>query len=541
MTKKRIAAIFASLLIFIIVVGISMYANRDQSKTLMGSYHRELPAADWGGDALQGIDENFAVDESFSTHLPLVIIDTAGIQPPIYTEKRMVKGFMTYADIEGIEPYVKGSISIISGNEKNTIGDEPVTTSQMFIKRRGNSSMIYAKAQYLLKLITDKGEENKVSILNMGEDNEWILNGSMADKSMIRNYLPYKIAAQFMPYTPDNEICEVVIKNGEEYTYQGVYLMGENIKQGKDRVDIEKFKKSSKSNSMLLRRDRYDENDIILDTYATKKELSKRYESRRYMGITYIGLLYPSKKNVTQDMIDYATDEISTIEKILYSGDFDIYSTYNRYIDVDSFVDYFLINEFFGSYDSGNFSTYMYRNVGEKLKMGPVWDFDGAIDNYIHEPLEVDVMAFQIKPLFDRLVRDKAFIEKLENRYAHLRRGVLSDENINNSIDEIVNYIGPAQEREWARWSEEYTKDTDLSVETYYDGEGYVYRNSLEYSGEIYNIKTNLRKHGSAIMNSLDELEGSCIWQTSWSSRADIALLLTMLITVVSVIYIKRI
>jgi len=541
MTKKRIAAIFASLLIFIIVVGISMYANRDQSKTLMGSYHRELPAADWGGDALQGIDENFAVDESFSTHLPLVIIDTAGIQPPIYTEKRMVKGFMTYADIEGIEPYVKGSISIISGNEKNTIGDEPVTTSQMFIKRRGNSSMIYAKAQYLLKLITDKGEENKVSILNMGEDNEWILNGSMADKSMIRNYLPYKIAAQFMPYTPDNEICEVVIKNGEEYTYQGVYLMGENIKQGKDRVDIEKFKKSSKSNSMLLRRDRYDENDIILDTYATKKELSKRYESRRYMGITYIGLLYPSKKNVTQDMIDYATDEISTIEKILYSGDFDIYSTYNRYIDVDSFVDYFLINEFFGSYDSGNFSTYMYRNVGEKLKMGPVWDFDGAIDNYIHEPLEVDVMAFQIKPLFDRLVRDKAFIEKLENRYAHLRRGVLSDENIDNSIDEIVNYIGPAQEREWARWSEEYTKDTDLSVETYYDGEGYVYRNSLEYSGEIYNIKTNLRKHGSAIMNSLDELEGSCIWQTRWSSREDIALLLTMLITVVSVIYIKRI
>ncbi|WP_028829191.1 CotH kinase family protein [Proteocatella sphenisci] len=541
MTKKRIAAIFASTLICIIVIGISMYTNRDQSRSLMGSYHRELPAASWDGDALQGIDEKFSVDKNFSTHLPLVIIDTAGMQPPIYTEKRLIKGFMIYADIEGIEPYVKGSISIISGNEKNTIGDKPVSTSQMLIKRRGNSSMYYAKAQYLLKLITDKGEENKVSILNMGEDNEWILNGSMADKSMIRNYLPYKTAAQIMPYTPDNEICEVVIKNGEDYTYQGVYLIGENIKQGKDRVDIEKFKKSSRANSMLLRRDRYDENDTILDTYATKNKLSKRYESRRYMGITYIGLLYPGKKNVTKDMIDYATDEISTIEKILYSGDFDIYSTYDRYIDVDSFVDYFLINEFFGSYDSGNFSTYMYRDVGEKLKMGPVWDFDGALDNYIHEPLEVGVMAFHIKPLFDRLVRDEAFIEKLEYRYAQLRRGVLSDENINKSIDEIVNYIGPAQEREWARWSEEYTKDTDLSVETYYDGEGYVYRNSLEYSGEIYNIKTNLRKHGSTIMNSLDELKGSCIWQTRWSSRADIALLLTMLITLVSVIYIKRI
>lgn len=541
MTKKRIAAIVVSMLIFTVVMGIAMYSNRDRTNMFKSSYYRPLPSASWEGDAMQGINEDFAVDGSFSTHLPLVIIDTGGIDPPINTEKRLVKGFWIFADIEGMEPYVKGNISIISGNERNHVNDAPSSTSEMLIKRRGNSSMLYDKAQFLIKLTTDKGEENKVSVLNMGEDNEWVLNGTMSDKSMIRNYLAYKTAAKFMPYTPDNEICEVVFKNGTDYKYQGVYLLGENVKQGEDRVDIEKFKKNSKANSFLLRRDRYDENEIILNTYATEKELSKLYVEREYKGITYIGLLYPGKKNATQEIIDYATDEVSTIEKVLYSGDFEIYSTYSRYIDVDSFVDYFLLNEFFGSYDSGNNSTYMYRDVGQKLKIGPVWDFDGAMDNYMFEALQVDVMGFQIKPWFDRLVRDEAFVEKLEKRYAQLRRGVLSEENIMNSIDEIVDYIGPAQEREWARWSEAYTTDNDNSMRNYFDGDGHVYRNSLEFSGEIYNIKTILRQHGSAIKASIEKLEGSCLWQTKWSSRMDIALLLTLLIIVVSVSYIKRI
>jgi len=173
--------------------------------------------------------------------------------------------------------------------------------------------------------------------------------------------------------------------------------------------------------------------------------------------------------------------------------------------------------------------------------MGPVWDFDGAMDNYMFEGLETGVIAFQIKPLFDRLVRDEDFVEKLEKRYAQLRRNILSDQYINSSIDEIVDYIGPAQEREWARWAEIYTTDNDKSMRTYYDGDGYVYRNSLEFSGEIYKIKTALRQHGASIQGSLDYLEGGCLLQSRWSSRMDIALLLTLLTVVVSVFYVKRI
>ena len=67
---------------------------------------------------------------------------------------------------------------------------------------------------------------------------------------------------------------------------------------------------------------------------------------------------------------------------MLYSQDEALFKTYDRYIDVDSFVDYFLLNEFFGNYDAGNHSTYMYKESGGKLHIGPVWDFDQAMNNY---------------------------------------------------------------------------------------------------------------------------------------------------------------
>ena len=50
-------------------------------------------------------------------------------------------------------------------------------------------------------------------------------------------------------------------------------------------------------------------------------------------------------------------------------------------LDMDSFVDFFIINEFFASYDAGQHSTYMYKSAEGKLTMGPYWDFDGAMDN----------------------------------------------------------------------------------------------------------------------------------------------------------------
>src|SRR5699024_3458711 len=178
--------------------------------------------------------------------------------------------------------------------------------------------------------------------------------------SMMRNYLALRLTDKIMPYTPESVYTEVIYHEDGRYYYEGVHLIMENVRQGNDRVAIEPAKNADSFPSYIARRDRIAEDEVILDTWATRKKLSANY----------LGLIYPSKKNVTQKEIDFVTEDLSKIEQVIYSNDPDIFATYSRYIDVASFVDYFLVNEFFASYDSGLNSTYMYKDKGQKLKMG---------------------------------------------------------------------------------------------------------------------------------------------------------------------------
>jgi hypothetical protein len=528
-TNNQLFYVFLILTILIANGIITLSRNyRIENRSFQG-YSKTLQHYDETESAIMHIDKEFKVDEEFNTHLPIVIIDTQGIEPPICTienieEERFVR-------IEGIDPYIEGTISVIDGNENNIITDNPTQTSLIKIKRRGNSSMMYDKGQYLIKLFTENGEDKQLSILNMGEDNEWVLNGSMADKSMMRNYLAYHLSAQMLKYTPDNVFCEVLEKKGDTYIYQGVYLMGESVKQGVDRVDIQEFDPEDTYNSYLVRRDRFDEEENILNTYATDAGFTN----------THIGLLYPGKLKTTDEMLKYAEDDISKIESVLYSDDYRIFSTYPDYIDVDSFIDYFLINEFLASYDAGNYSTYMYKDVGGKLTMGPVWDFDGTMDNYRKEPLETEVTAFQYKPWFDRLMKDLTFVRKLENRYAELRRNVLSEKNVTGKIDEIRDYLGGAQLREWYRWDSVYTNDNKYSLQPFLDDDDEIlYRESSHYEQEIYRLKTALRKHGDALQERLSLLELSTTCETGWMSRMNIWLILIGIIFCGAAIYAER-
>ena len=150
------------------------------------------------------------VDESFTSKLPLVIIDT-GEQKP----KRGVvwDGEKDYYVSTGEDPYAYGKISVINNTDDvNRPTDHTQTHSFCKLKIRGNSSGNYDKKQYLVKLTDESGKFEKHNVLNMGSDSEWILNVSFIDKSLLRNYLAYSTAGEIMPYTPDVQFCEVLWK-----------------------------------------------------------------------------------------------------------------------------------------------------------------------------------------------------------------------------------------------------------------------------------------------------------------------------------------
>ena len=253
MNKNRLAGIFSIVLMLFFCIAAAMLYGKNHMVEIHDSYAEELPAAPVEENPLKGIREDFTLTEEFSTHLPIVILDMGGEEPPIntYYQKEHEKSAVgLYVPIEGLDPYVEGTISILENEGgMNTLKDEPVLTSQIRIKRRGNTSMYYEKAQWTVKTVTESGQDNDVDVLGMGAEHTWILNGSMYDKSMLRNYLAYSISSKILNSTPDSRYCEVVIKNGDSYTYQGVYLMLESVEQGVDRVDIAEYHSKDTFNS----------------------------------------------------------------------------------------------------------------------------------------------------------------------------------------------------------------------------------------------------------------------------------------------------
>lgn len=484
--------------------------------------------------ALAHIDENFTADESFHSNLPIVVMK---LDTPV-TE---YKSFKDNKEIiyDDLEPYSDGEIAIYSSPQgsENDLNDTPVYTGRMKIKKRGHTSFSYDKPQYRIRMVTEEGLENQTSILGMGEGDEWILNGSMADKSMLRNYLALRIASEIggNSMAPDCRYCEVLLETNDGYEYQGVYLLMETIGRGKDRVDIDRSKESKTYTSYIVRRDRYTGFDVMLDTYGRLSGLSEEW----------IGVKYPSAAKLTDRQKQFIEQDFSQLEEVLYSEEESVLKTYDRYIDLDSFVDYFLINEFFGNYDAGNHSTYMYKNSGGKLMIGPVWDFDQAMNNYYAQEMETDTLAFQTKPLFAQLCTDRRFIDCLKERYSVLRRGILSEKHVLGVITETVAYLKNAQQREWYRWAADYMDGSFSNIHNYYlqdytkDGT-VISRFNDVYEQELYTIRTYLHRHGNAIQTELTKLYDLTQFNSSLGNEKELMLLAVLVLFLLPSVLINR-
>ena len=379
-----------------------------------------------------------------SFNLPVLLIDTSG--------QKMSRSESITADLQ------------IYDNETNTLNDEPSITTKTNIKIRGNSSSKYPKKQFSLELINNKGEEKDISLLGMPSESEWVLNGPFLDKSLIRNYLALNTASKIMEYAPRAKFCEVIMiedKSAElsEDNYRGVYILVEKIKRDDKRVDIIETLNNIDETSFILAKDRQKEGDIPVTSYGKET----------YQYSYGLNVVYP-KKDLTSEKYNYIMDEINKFERILYSDKFNHPSEgYSKYIDVDTFVDYYIINEFFKNTDAGMLSTYVYKDYEDKMKAGPVWDFNESLGNSQNEDGKVyDPNGFTMihKPWFDRLMMDINFANKVVERYKELRKTYLSDEYLIEFIDETVKLLGDSIKRNFDRWPIEISNQAKVFEET---------------------------------------------------------------------------
>lgn len=492
---KTAAKVIALAVLFLLVLGFMELKGAQTEGGQTRVWHHEL-AAD--GDPTIGSDvipEDFMVDDTFCSHLPLVILDTEGEE--IVNYKYYDRETDSFVVPKEVDPYVNMKISVIDQkNHINHLGDSPSLASSGKIKIRGNTSSAstYPKKQYLIKLLTEDGEKNRQEIMGMSSSDTWILNGTQMDRSYLRNYIAMNTGGELDPYTPDMRFCEVVMQTGDGYEYLGLYGMYEKVQQGEGRVELQKaeMEEGGVGGSYLLRRDRKEKDGKYMEVWSTRK---KRFNN-------WINLEYPSSENITEAYWQKIQSDIQAIEEILYESDRNQFEQYKAVLDVDSFVDYFIINEFFANYDGGWNSTFLYKDVGGKLSIGPFWDFDNAMDNYREEKLSIRELAFYEAPWFDRLVTDEDFVERVEARYRELRKTILSREVLEEKLDQACVFLEKPIKRDLSRWQELYTLSMDDSLEK--ETGLLVERNPGTWEGEVQRIKDVLWEHGDYMDKNLE-------------------------------------
>ena len=439
--------------------------------------------------------------DELCTHLPLIIIDTGGQEIP--GEPLSDDGLT--ADQGGDIDYeynnvtlaadgsktIRCQVSVIDGDDSNHhLTDTPTMELSAQIRIRGNTSRFFDKKGYLLNLTKEDGVTNREeSMLGMAPHHEWALHGPFLDKSLMRNYMWYNIAGEIMDYAPNVRFCEVVL-NGE---YQGLYVLVETITNGEDsRLNMSLPEEGHTTVSYVLRLDRGSSNPIKnIDTFIM-------YALRNR---NMIDIVYPGASNLTPDRISYIEQEFSDFEKILYSYDYDTepYAWWN-YADMDSFAYYFIINEFTCNYDVGARSTYVYKDVRDKYKMC-IWDMNSCCDNFHFT--QVDPQNFQMQNItwFYMLAKDEHFVERVIQRYRELRTTYLSDQYLNDYIDAVIEYLGPAIERNFQVWGYTFEDYRPLEPDR---------RNPDNYEAAVDQLRTFLSERGAWMDENIEILLQYC-------------------------------
>lgn len=422
-------------------------------------------------------------DDRFCTHLPIISIDTDGVEIP-----GRAKTFGHNTTAKDGSDRISGKIEVFDKEkENNHLTDKADISSDMTIHVRGRSSRGFDKTNYRIKLVDKEGNNNPQPLLGMDSHHEWALHGPFLDKTLMRNYMWYNIGGEIMDYAPNVRFCEVFV-NGE---YEGVYVLTETITAGDDgaRLNVKVNEQNSDFAGYVLLIDSPDD-----ETYNWVKSFTTyALRTTRKMEVKY-----PGKENLSKEIVDDIEKDFSGFEKSLYSYDYknDKYG-YDKYIDVDSFVDYFLINEFTCNYDAGALSTYIYKDIDGKYRMC-IWDFNNVCDNYMESHINSTGFRLYSCLWYYMLFKDEKFTERVIERYRELRKTYLSDEYLLNYIDETVKYLGDAVDRNYKRWG--YTFDEEYDMLTPEE------RNPRSYEESIEDMKEFIVKRGKWMDENIESI-----------------------------------
>jgi hypothetical protein len=305
-----------------------------------------------------------------------------------------------------------------------------------------------------------------------------VLHGCGRDDTCLRNALAYELARDLGTYAPRTRFIELYF-HGQ---YHGVYLLVERIRRDDARVSLPKPARDSR------------EGDIS-GGYIFKMDLAEGHPAdavpRDWVSPTssiVYSYHYPRFDDITAAQQTYLADHVAEFERMMLSSRWaDAAEGYPAWIDVASWVDFALLQELSNNIDAYLKSHYFQKwpqSRGNKLALGPIWDFDNAFgstqvrdghrtDVWAHHmnrfgpgdrgPYQPPGVAAFVPAYWERLWSDPAFQKHLRCRWDRLRAGPLHLDSINGRIGHWTSELASAQPRDAARWeiAESYDRRVD--------------------------------------------------------------------------------
>lgn len=395
----------------------------------------------------------------FGERLPVLVIETFNQDIKVVPEvvETIVDG-KVMRETPNSEKF-KANLSLYTQDPHTTNNLKPQLVSEIVINTRGQSSLHYPKKQFTVRLVDENGFENPQVMVNMPKHDKWVLNGMYSDKSLLRNRLAYQIGRQTMDYAPNTRYVELYIKASNEQSledqYQGIYLLTEKIERSPSRVDIAKNDEKYSDTSFIMARDKVKIGDEIFESDWNKLEDDfVIIPMDMIKPKTVFAVSYPSQDNMTDKNRKNIIKTVNDFEYALKSVNFRNRNTgYHQHIDVDSFIKFGLIQEITKNIDGGEVSSYFYKDLGEKIKAGPVWDFDMSLKNTPDKNFNDPAGFSMVNTVwYDRLFQDEYFVNRYASVYKKYRQTILNNNNVNKLIDENILRIMPVVEKDLNKW-----------------------------------------------------------------------------------------
>ncbi len=302
-----------------------------------------------------------------------------------------------------------------------------------------------------------------MSLFGEKSNNNYELFGNKGDRSMLRNQTGYFLGSiSNLEFTPKYHFVELML-NG---LYYGTYMLGDLIESSKSRVDIS-------INGYLFK---IDEQNSGVRMFVNNIE-------------NPVSVLSPSM--ITgDDNYTYIQNYMNEVAGALFSSDFTSTTTgWQKYMDMDSFVDWYLINEILKNENAAfKKDCYMFMKKDEKLMMGPLWNFETSFGN----GKDSSETGFVVKSTkwFSRLFEDPAFVEKVKDRFAYFYS---HKSDIITEMNENAVYLKYAVQENNNKW-------------LLYDTSGTSLNSWILYQNEIDTMKLWLDKRMTWLNNAISQL-----------------------------------